>query len=114
MKIDWAYLRKGWKSCKNSQGALEAHQVTINEVVDARKKQIDAPKAWSLLNKAKNITTAKGKKIQRWNPGVDDKADILKHVLGPSGNLRAPTYRIGDNFVVGFNAELYGKWLTEE
>ena len=114
MNIDWAYLRKGWKSCINSQEVLETHQVTIEKVVDARKERFDARKAWDLIHKAKTITTAKGKKVHRWNPGVDDKATILQHVMGPSGNLRAPTYRIKDNFIVGFNPELYDKWMTEE
>jgi len=31
--------------------------------------------------------------------------------MGPSGNLRAPTYRVGRTFVIGFNPELYGEWL---
>jgi hypothetical protein len=83
-------------------------------VIDARKERFDARRVWDLLHNAKTITTAKGKKVQRWDPGVDDKATILQHVMGPSGNLRAPTYRIGKEFVVGFNAELYERWMTEE
>jgi hypothetical protein len=82
-------------------------------VVDARKERIDAGKAWDLFLKAKSITTAKGKKVERWDPSADDKATILQHVMGPSGNLRAPTYHIKDEFVVGFNPELYDKWMTE-
>jgi hypothetical protein len=83
-------------------------------VVDARKERIDAEKAWALLHKAKTITTAKGKKVQKWDPDLDDKPTILKHVMGPSGNLRAPAYRIDDVFVIGFNSELYAKWMTEK
>ncbi len=29
--------------------------------------------------------------------------------MGPSGNLRAPTLRCGDDVIVGFNAELYSE-----
>ena len=83
-------------------------------MVDARKERFDAERVWDLLHNAKSITTAKGKKVQTWDPEVDDKTTILKHVIGPSGNLRAPTYRIGDEFLVGFNSELYDKWLTEK
>ena len=114
MKIDWAYLRKGWKSCANSQEVLENHQVTIKDVVDARKERFDSNQVWDLFHKAKTVTTAKGKKVQRWDPVVDDKAAILKHVIGPSGNLRAPAYRIKDQFVVGFNKELYDTWMKEK
>ncbi|GIT72814.1 MAG: hypothetical protein Ct9H300mP28_26280 [Pseudomonadota bacterium] len=30
-----------------------------------------------------------------WNPSIDAKEEILKDVIGPSGNLRAPTWRVG-------------------
>ena len=33
--------------------------------------------------------------------------EILKLVLGPTGNLRAPTLLVGKNMVVGFNEEMY-------
>ena len=38
---------------------------------------------------------------------ADEKEDVLKRVMGPSGNLRAPTFRIKDQFIVGFNLEMY-------
>ncbi|HHZ79329.1 MAG TPA: hypothetical protein EYM80_00835 [Deltaproteobacteria bacterium] len=60
-----------------------------------------------MLRSASLIRTGKGKKRQVWNPTSDVKADILKDVIGPSGNLRAPTWRIGNEFIVGFNPELY-------
>ena len=59
------------------------------------------------MESASLIFTGKGKKWQEWNPASDDKANILKDVIGPSGNLRAPTWRIGNEFIVGFNPELY-------
>ncbi len=59
------------------------------------------------MESASLILTGKGKKRQEWNPDSDDKANILKDVIGPSGNLRAPTWRIGNEFIVGFNPELY-------
>lgn len=55
---------------------------------------------------------AKGKKVQRFEKVGEDKAAILQLVMGPSGNLRAPTFRAGDDFLVGFNPELYADWLT--
>ena len=60
-----------------------------------------------MLRSASLIRTGKGKKRQVWNPTSDVKADILKDVIGPSGNLRAPTWRIGNEFIVVFNPELY-------
>ena len=43
----------------------------------------------------------------------DMKADapddemLLKHMLGPTGNLRAPTVLRGKTVMVGFNADKY-------
>lgn len=60
---------------------------------------------------ASSITIAKGKKFQKFENVADDKETILKQAMGPSGNLRAPTYRVGDEFVIGFNLELYKGWV---
>jgi arsenate reductase-like glutaredoxin family protein len=40
----------------------------------------------------------------------DDDA-LLAQMIGPSGNLRAPTVRIGDTLVVGYNEEAYRQYL---
>ncbi len=33
--------------------------------------------------------------------------EVLKLILGPTGNLRAPTLRSGNKLIVGFNEEMY-------
>ena len=81
------------------------------EVVDARKIRIDGTQAWELLQGAKSIAVAKGKKIHRFKAVAAEKDAVLKQVMGPSGNLRAPTYRVKDEFVVGFNPDLYADWV---
>ena len=60
-----------------------------------------------MLKSASLIRTGKGEKTNVWNPSTDQKEEILKDVIGPSGNLRAPAWRIGTEFIVGFNLELY-------
>jgi hypothetical protein len=60
-----------------------------------------------MLKSASLIRTGKGKKTNVWNPSKDQKEEILKDVIGPSGNLRAPAWRVGTEFIVGFNPELY-------
>jgi hypothetical protein len=79
--------------------------VSTNEVVDARKNRIDEQAAWELLKTAGSV--AKGKKVQNFTTGSEEKEALLQQAMGPSGNLRAPTYRIKDQFVIGFNADLY-------
>jgi hypothetical protein len=81
--------------------------VSTNEVVDARKTRIDEEAAWTLLKTADSVAVAKGKKIQTFVTSVEEKDALLQQAMGPSGNLRAPTYRVKDQFVIGFNADLY-------
>jgi hypothetical protein len=45
------------------------------------------------------------------NPPDDDT--LATHLLGPSGNLKAPTLRIGQTLLVGFNEQAYRDWLAE-
>lgn len=80
-------------------------------MVDARREKIDATAAWRLLQGLKKITTAKGKKVQVWDPASDRRDEILKQAMGPSGNLRAPALRVGDELVIGFSADFYARWL---
>lgn len=85
--------------------------MVVGEEVDARATRLGAAAAWALLQNASRITVAKGKRYATWDPQRDDREDILRQVMGPSGNLRAPACRVGTEFVVGFNAELYGKFF---
>ena len=79
--------------------------------MDARRERYDAGAAWKLFGSARSITTARGKKSQKWDPRTDSKEEILKHAMGPSGNLRAPTFRINDDFVIGFSPGFYQDWV---
>ena len=36
-------------------------------------------------------------------------SELLRLILGPTGNLRAPTIRVGTTVLVGFNEDAYGK-----
>jgi hypothetical protein len=64
-----------------------------------------------MLQGASLISIAKGRKIQQFRPGVDDQETIMQQVMGPSGNLRAPTFRRGAAYLIGFNPELYTQWF---
>ncbi len=66
-----------------------------------------------MLQQASSVSVAKGKKSQRLVPATAGKNELLQQVMGPSGNLRAPTYRFRDEFIVGFNVELYSDWVKE-
>ena len=57
------------------------------------------------------IYVAKGKKVVHLNMKRDkpDAAALSKLLLGPTGNLRAPTLRKGKTLVVGFDEQMYHK-----
>lgn len=55
----------------------------------------------------------KGKKVVTFdmkNAPPDDDT-LAAHLLGPSGNLKAPTLRIGNTLLVGFSEEAYRQTL---
>ena len=64
----------------------------------------------TLFADAAKVLVAKGKKVVTFEPKKDTfvVADFQKAVIGPSGNLRAPTLRAGKTWLVGFSEEAYG------
>jgi len=86
---------------------LNEQQIPMQRTVDARKETLAGEEAWQLLSSAREILVAKGKKVLTFNPKVDAKEAILAAALGRTGNLRAPTLRIGDRLMVGFGEGLY-------
>jgi len=93
----------------------ESNAETITEV-NAKKTKFAADAALELVNASTDLYVTRGKhvvhfKLKQDHPGDDE---ILKLILGPSGNLRAPTIRIGRNLVVGFNEELFRKIFDQQ
>ena len=81
--------------------------------VDAKKEVHQKSHALELLNGASRLHAAKGKKVVVVDLKKDglSEDELLKLVLGPTGNLRAPTLRVGKSLVVGFNEEMYSRVL---
>jgi arsenate reductase-like glutaredoxin family protein len=81
--------------------------------VDARKDTIQGRQALELVRDVDEIYSAKGKNVVHLNL-KDDQLDadtLSKLLIGPTGNLRAPTLRKGRTLIVGFNEETYRKLL---
>ena len=74
--------------------------------INAAKDTINGDAIWELVKDADKVVVASGKKIMEYQPGAD-KEELLAKISGRTGNLRAPTARIGNTFYVGFNEELY-------
>ncbi len=78
-----------------------------DEIVDARKNVIQAEGAWELFQAADSLHVGRGKKTVVFTPEEMTKDEILKVTLGRTGNLRAPTLRVGKKIYVGYNEEIY-------
>ena len=91
---------------------LSRNSIPCTEVADARKASLAEEAAWQVLAAAREIVVAKGRKQLVFDPRRDSREAILKEPLGRSGTLRAPTLRIGDRLLVGFNDELYAQFAT--
>jgi len=88
----------------------------VGHQVDARKERISPGEAVKLARSVRHLYVAKGKKLVHFDMQVDSPSDAeLKQLLiGPSGNLRAPTARAGDRLFVGFNPEEFANGLWGE
>jgi len=89
------------------QEFLATRNIEINEVVNATKEKLRGENALALARQTSRVLVAKGKKVVTFdmkNNPPDDET-LLKHMLGPTGNLRAPTVRRGKTLFVGFNED---------
>ncbi len=96
-------------SCTRAQEFLATHEVETKQEIDAKKERYGAEDALQLTVGMSKLIVAKGKKVttvdlKRARP--DDK-ELVALLLGPTGNLRAPTLKVGKIMLVGFNAESY-------
>ena len=81
--------------------------------MDARKTTLKEKEALALVQEVDQIYAGKGKQIVHLDLKKDkpDKAALLALLLGPTGNLRAPTLRKGRTLLVGFDEAAYAKVL---
>jgi arsenate reductase-like glutaredoxin family protein len=101
--------------CKKAQGFLESHDVPkAGQVTDARKVRYGPAEALKLAKTVAKVVVGKGKKVVVFDMKKDPPDDdtLLSHLLGPSGNLKAPTLRVGDTLLVGYSEEAYQQILA--
>jgi hypothetical protein len=87
--------------------------VQVASQVDARKATIRGEAALAVLKGVDELYVMKGTKVVHVDLTEEKpaKAELLSLLLGPTGNLRAPTLRKGRTLLVGFDAKTYGKVL---
>ena len=81
--------------------------------MDAKKQTITGDRALGVLAGVGELFVAKGRRVVHVDVGKDKpaKALLLELLLGPTGNLRAPTIRKGRILLVGFDEATYKRVL---
>jgi arsenate reductase-like glutaredoxin family protein len=102
-------------SCQKARGFLESESWDVDEQADASKHRRGREEALALAHSAETVVVAKGKKVLTFDMKKDPPDDdtLAAHLLGPTGNLRAPTLRRGRTLLVGFNDEAYQQVLGD-
>lgn len=85
---------------------MDATNLVAKEVIPASRK-LGRDVALDLLSTTSLLLVAKGKNVREWKHKGDAPQDALEAMLGPTGNLRAPTMRVGKTVIVGFNDEMF-------
>ena len=95
--------------CRKAQGFLEQDGVTVAERADAARERKGRAEALALARSADRVVVARGKKVVTFDMKSQppDDETLAAHLLGPTGNLRAPTVRKGRTLLVGFSEEAY-------
>jgi hypothetical protein len=88
--------------------------VQIAEQADAGKSRKGRAEALALAKSVARVVVGKGKKVVTFDMKHDPPDDdtLAAHLLGPTGNLRAPTLRKGQTLLVGFSEEAYQRELA--
>jgi arsenate reductase-like glutaredoxin family protein len=81
---------------------------------DAGRQRGGRDEALALARQVERIVVARGKKVVTFDvrSAPPDDETLLAHLLGPTGNLRAPTVRQGKTLLVGFSEEAYRQALS--
>ena len=85
---------------------MDASGLTPKESVPASRK-LGREDALALAVAASTVIVAKGKKVASFLIKGTPGDEVVDAMLGPTGNLRAPTMRVGKTVMVGFNEEQY-------
>jgi arsenate reductase-like glutaredoxin family protein len=112
-KIDWLYNRKACITCKRARSFLEGAQCAVQQWEDAVKVKYGPDQALKLLDGVDKMVAMKGKRIVAFDlkKNRPDDEELLAHLMGPTGNLRAPTAKVGRLLLIGFNEDAYREFF---
>ena len=80
---------------------------------DAARERKGRDEGLALARAADRVVVARGKKVVTFDMKKDPPDDdtLASYLLGPTGNLKAPTLRRGRTLLVGFGEEAYRQAL---
>jgi arsenate reductase-like glutaredoxin family protein len=113
--VDWHYHRDSCAMCSYVERFIESRAGTIKEKVIANECKLGVERAQELMDEADEIWVTRGNKVLHFDMRSEPPTDkeLLKLLLAPSGNLRAPTLLAGKHLVVGFTEEAYQQALGQ-
>lgn len=85
---------------------MDDRELSAQEKIPASRK-LGRDAAEEMLAEASVLHVAKGKKLSSFKGDALRSEDAVAAMLGPTGNLRAPTLRVGKTLIVGFNEDLF-------
>lgn len=85
---------------------MEASKIEVKDKTPASRK-LQESDSRELLDKATKLIAMKGKKVSEFNVAKEIPEDAVAAMLGPTGNLRSPTIKLGKKLLVGFNQEIF-------
>lgn len=76
-------------------------------------KKLGRDEALTMARQAQRLIAAKGKKVTAVDIASEAPSDeeLAKLMLGPTGNMRAPTMRVGQTVFVGYNDQVFSEEL---
>jgi len=85
----------------------------VADRAEASRVRLGRDEALALARKMDRVIAVRGKKVVVFDLTKDppDDETLLAHLMGPTGNLRAPTAVVGRTLVVGFSEETYREVL---
>ena len=105
--IDWYYHRNGCTACRKAQQFLAGYELLVRKQVDARRTRIGPSTLSTVVEGASTVLVSNGRKVARYDLKASGRgpSEMYARMVGPTGNLRAPTLRRGGLVVVGYHAD---------
>jgi arsenate reductase-like glutaredoxin family protein len=107
LSIDWYYHRVGCTACRKAQDFLADFELVVRERVDARRTRIGPSALSKVVDGARTVLVSNGRSVARYDLDGKGRApsEMYARMVGPTGNLRAPTLKRGRLVVVGYHVE---------